>query len=74
MAHAMALTTSAVTGSRPSVPGRWWFRQAVSAARTVRTREGMTLFDERGRYVGTVTAPPEGPRFGAGARAVLLRR
>jgi hypothetical protein len=74
MAHAMALTTSAATGSRPSVPGRWWFRQALSAARTVRTHDGVTLFDERGRYVGTVVAPPDGPTFGAGARAVLLRR
>lgn len=74
MAHAMALAPAAATGSRPSVPGRWWFRQALSAARTIRTSDGITLFDDRGRYVGTVASPRKEPTFGVGAGAVLLRR
>lgn len=75
MAHALALTSYAATGARPAAPLRdARGSRTPTAARTVRTRGGMALFDEAGRYVGVVTAVSQHPVFGRGGQTVLLRR
>jgi hypothetical protein len=75
MTHALALTSFGTTGARPSVPLRdartsW----KPTSARMVRTRAGVTLFDEAGRYVGVVDAASKDAAFGRGGPTVLLRR
>ena len=46
----------------------------VTGARAVRTGGGFALFDELGRYVGTVVAAGQRLAFGPDADNVLLRR
>lgn len=73
--YALAVRHRMVTGSRPlAVAGRVACEGASRAARFVRTHMGLALFDERGRYVGTVEALLDEPRFGPAAETVFLRR
>lgn len=75
MAQAVAISRWAITGARSVLPARAVRERWVPCgARTVRTRRGVALFDEDGRFVGRVDAPAGAPAFGPGARSMLLRR
>ncbi len=75
MAQAATASRWMITGARSVLPARAVREQWVPCgARTVRTRRGMALFDEAGRFVGRVDAPTGAPAFGPGARSMLLRR
>jgi hypothetical protein len=73
--HSLMPGAFSATGARPvTVHLVRALRAGWAAARTVRTRGGLVLFDERGRYVGLVRGTSRDPAFGAGAEAVLLVR
>ncbi len=75
MTCAIALPNSMTTGARSvSVSVRTGAGSKPTGARFVRTERGLALFDERGRYVGTVESPIGSPTFGADGATVLVRR
>jgi hypothetical protein len=75
MAQATTISRWMITGARSVLPARAVRERWVPCgARTVRTRRGMALFDEEGRFVGRVDGPTGAPAFGPGARSMLLRR
>ena len=75
IAHAITLGAFPVTGTRSVVvPPPYARNVRGSAARTVRTRRGLVLYDELGHLVGRVTGALDLAEFGLGARTVLLRR
>ncbi|MFQ6047020.1 MAG: hypothetical protein ACE5PT_11805 [Gemmatimonadales bacterium] len=72
--HAITIGDRFHTGSRPiAVPGHV-LAAGGSAARFVRTAAGVALFDDQGRFVGTIRALADEPRFGPSAKTVLLGR
>ena len=75
MARAAVMSRWAITGARSVIPVRAVAELCTPCgARTVRTRRGVALFDEMGRFVGRIDAPDGTPAFGPGAEALLLRR
>jgi hypothetical protein len=75
MARTAAISRWAITGARSVLPDRAVReRCAPCGARTVRTRRGLALFDDMGRFVGRVDGPAGAPAFGPGGRTLLLRR
>ncbi len=66
VAQALAVTSRIFTGTRP-------FR-VMRGERAARNPGDLKLYDERGRFIGTVAAPTQGSVFGTGAATVLLRR
>lgn len=74
MSHAAAILSWTATGARAVSPPRRNRAAATSGARAVRTGGGFALFDELGRYVGTVVSFGQRLAFGPDADNVLLRR
>ncbi len=75
IANAPAVAHIASTGMRPvSARCRLALACVSSAGRLVRTPRGYTLFDENGRYLGTVQSSDSHPEFGPVGKTVLLRR
>jgi hypothetical protein len=74
MSHPAAILPWTVTGARAVAPPRRSRSDRPSGARAVRTGGGFALFDELGRYVGTVVAAGQRLAFGPDADNVLLRR
>ncbi len=74
-AHALAFESVRSTGNRAvSVPCRDVYECVSAGGRLVKTRREYALFDDAGRFVGTVHAPHAGLDFGPAARTVLLSR
>ncbi len=75
IANAPAFAHIASTGMRPvSVQCRLALACVSSGGRLVRTPSGYTLFDENGRYLGTVLSSDPYPEFGPVGKTVLLKR
>ena len=64
------------TGQRPVAPpvALGSENPVVSGVRLVRTRQGLALFDEKGRFIGIVRRPNPATGFGPAGTTVLLRR
>jgi hypothetical protein len=48
--------------------------RSIGGARCIRTRQGLALFDDAGRFVGIVRRPDHETQFGPAGSTVLLRR
>ena len=48
--------------------------RTAAGARLIRTRRGLALFDDVGRFVGIVRRPDPGALFGPAGSTVLLHR
>ena len=74
-AHAPVFESVGSTGNRPvSIPCRDVYECVSAGGRLVKTRRGYALFDDAGRFVGTVHRPQSSLDFGPAARTVLLSR
>lgn len=63
------------TGPRPvGLPMAGALLRSLEGARFVRTRQGLALFDDAGRFVGMVRRPDHDTTFGRAGCTVLLRR
>jgi hypothetical protein len=67
------MTAPALTFTTAPYAASAWAR-LVTRERRKAPRKDYALFDERGRWLGTVVAPEERPRSGPGAPTVFLRR
>jgi hypothetical protein len=75
IANAPAFANIASTGMRPvSAQCRLALARVAAGGRLVRTSRGYTLFDENGRYLGTVLSSDPSPEFGPVGKTVLLKR
>jgi hypothetical protein len=71
---ALAIQHMFATGSRSSLAVARNAPRMSGAARFVRTRRGLALFDEQGRSIGTVDFPQGEPKFGTAEETLLLQR
>ena len=75
LVSAPAVAHIASTGRRSvSVRSRLALACVSSGSRLVRTPRRYTLFDENGRYLGTVQSSDPYQEFGPAGKTVLLRR
>ena len=73
--QALAINEMLTTGSRSAQAAARNAERTAGAGRFVRTRKGLALFDENGRFIGVVKDPrASAPRFGRAAETMLLRR
>ena len=73
--NALAFAHTPSTGRRPvSARCRLTLACVSSGGRLVRTPRGYTLFDENGRYLGTIQSSDPYPEFGPAGKTVLLRK
>lgn len=74
IARALAFTDGD-TGQRPvSVAARQALQRVACGGRLVETRQGYALFDDEGRFVGTIQTPATRSMFGPSGQTMLLNR